>query len=72
MSPFAYVCVNLPSLMSAPMLGSPDASRPIAGKDFEFMFYLDFEASVYSDEVIALLCELDAEPTEFAYLGTYI
>ena len=42
------------------------------GKDFEFMFYLDFEASVYSDEVIALLCELDAEPTEFAYLGTYI
>jgi chorismate mutase/prephenate dehydratase len=47
-------------------------SRPIPGKDFEFMFYLDFEASVYSDEVIALLCELDAEPTEFAYLGTYI
>ena len=47
-------------------------SRPIAGKDFEFMLYLDFEASVYSDEVIALLCELDAEPTEFAYLGTYI
>ena len=24
------------------------------------------------EEVIALLCELDAEPTEFAYLGTYI
>ena len=47
-------------------------SRPMPGKDFEFMFYLDFEASVYSDEVIALLCELDAEPTEFAYLGTYI
>ena len=47
-------------------------SRPIAGKDFEFMFYLDFEASVYSEDVIALLCELDAEPTEFAYLGTYI
>jgi chorismate mutase/prephenate dehydratase len=36
------------------------------------MFYLDFEASAYSEEVIALLCELDAEPTEFAYLGTYI
>jgi chorismate mutase/prephenate dehydratase len=47
-------------------------SRPISGKDFEFMFYLDFEASVYSEEVITLLCELDAEPTEFAYLGTYI
>ena len=47
-------------------------SRPIPGKDFEFMFYLDFEASAYSEEVISLLCELDAEPTEFAYLGTYI
>ncbi|MBP5187351.1 MAG: prephenate dehydratase, partial [Clostridiales bacterium] len=47
-------------------------SRPIPGRDFEFMFYLDFEASVYSEEVISLLCELDAEPTEFAYLGTYI
>lgn len=47
-------------------------SRPLPGKDFEFMFYLDLEASVYSEEVIALLCELDAEPTEFVYLGTYI
>lgn len=47
-------------------------SRPIAGSDFEFMFYLDFEASAYSDEVVKLLCQLDAEPSEFAYLGTYI
>ena len=47
-------------------------SRPIPGKDFEFMFYLDFEASAYSEELITLLCELDADPTEFAYLGTYI
>ena len=47
-------------------------SRPIAGSDFEFMFYLDFEASVYSEEVVKLLCQLDAEPSDFAYLGTYI
>ena len=47
-------------------------SRPIAGSDFEFMFYLDFEASVYSDEVVKLLCQLDADPSDFAYLGTYI
>ncbi|MBR3465135.1 MAG: bifunctional chorismate mutase/prephenate dehydratase [Clostridiales bacterium] len=47
-------------------------SRPIAGSDFEFMFYLDFEASAYSDEVVKLLCQLDAEPSDFAYLGTYI
>ncbi len=47
-------------------------SRPVAGSDFEFMFYLDFEAQVYSPEVVDLLCQLDSEPTRFAYLGTYI
>ena len=47
-------------------------SRPIAGSDFEFMFYLDFEASVYSEEVVKLLCQLDSEQSDFAYLGTYI
>ena len=47
-------------------------SRPIAGSDFEFMFYLDFEASAYSDEVVKLLCQLDSEPGDFTYLGTYI
>jgi len=46
-------------------------SRPISGRDFEFMFYLDVEASVYSDSVIAMLSELDAQPTEFVFLGSY-
>ena len=46
-------------------------SRPISGRDFEFMFYLDVEASVYSDKVIAMLCELDAQSSEFAFLGSY-
>ena len=44
-------------------------SRPIEGKDFEFMFYLDVEASVYSKEFSTLPCPLDAEPNAFASLG---
>ncbi len=47
-------------------------SRPQAGSDFEFLFYLDFDASAYSEEVVSLLCRLDSEPGKFAYLGTYI
>ena len=46
-------------------------SRPISGRDFEFMFYLDVEASVYSDKVLSMLCELDASSNEFAFLGSY-
>ena len=46
-------------------------SRPIEGRDFEFMFYLDVEASVYSKEFINLLCQLDSEPAEFTFLGSY-
>ena len=46
-------------------------SRPIAGRDFEFMFYFDMEASVYTDEVITLLSELEASPELFVFLGCY-
>jgi len=46
-------------------------SRPIPGKDFEFMFYFDFEASIYSEEVIRLLCDLEAGPDQFEFLGSY-
>ena len=46
-------------------------SRPISGRDFEFMFYLDIEASVYSDAVVTLLCQLDADPAAFTFLGCY-
>ncbi|MCR5528821.1 MAG: bifunctional chorismate mutase/prephenate dehydratase [Saccharofermentans sp.] len=46
-------------------------SRPILGSDFEFMFYLDVEASVYSDAVITLLCQLDQDPAAFTFLGSY-
>ncbi len=46
-------------------------SRPIAGTDFEFMFYFDLDASVYAPEALQLLCELEAGPETFNYLGSY-
>ncbi len=46
-------------------------SRPIPGKDFEFMFYMDIEASVYSQNVLSLLKELDSSPELFVFLGSY-
>ncbi len=46
-------------------------SRPISGSDFEFMFYLDLDASVYSDAVLALLGELSSSTQQFAFLGAY-
>ena len=46
-------------------------SRPIQGRDFEFMFYLDIDASIYSDAFVNLLCQLDQDPEAFTYLGSY-
>lgn len=46
-------------------------SRPIAGKNFEFMFYFDLDANVASPDVVRLLCELDDELEQFVYLGSY-
>ena len=46
-------------------------SRPIPGSDFEFMFYFDLEASVYSEELINLLSELENQPETFVFLGSY-
>lgn len=47
-------------------------SRPIPGKDFEFSFYFDLEASVYSDDAIAILDELANTPdASFQFLGGY-
>lgn len=46
-------------------------SRPIPGSNFEFMFYFDIEASVYSENLKALLCELEDEYEQFTYLGSY-
>ena len=46
-------------------------SRPIPDRDFEFMFYFDLETSIYSEEFIQLMCELDELCEEFKYLGSY-
>lgn len=46
-------------------------SRPIPGSNFEFMFYFDIDASVYSDNLRTLLCELEQDAEQFSYLGSY-
>ena len=46
-------------------------SRPIPNKDFEFMFYFDLKASVYSDEFKQLIIELQQVSDNFRYLGSY-
>ena len=46
-------------------------SRPIPERDFEFMFYFDLETSIYSEEFIQLMCELDELCEEFKYLGSF-
>ena len=61
MSKFAALGLNLTKL----------ESRPIIGRDFEFMFYFDFDASLKSSEVIKLLEELSAGPELFVFLGNY-
>ena len=47
-------------------------SRPIPDRDFEFMFYFDLEAPVYSEKFAHLLSELEKECDEFTYLGSYL
>ncbi|MDO5040509.1 MAG: prephenate dehydratase domain-containing protein [Peptoniphilus sp.] len=47
-------------------------SRPIIGKDFEFLFYFDFEGSVHMPEVLGLLSALKRENKKFVFLGNYL
>ena len=46
-------------------------SRPMPGRDFEFMFYFDIDASVYSPAFARLMEELDVTLERFSYLGSY-
>ena len=46
-------------------------SRPKPGSDFEFIFYFDIGASVYSPELFELVCDLERELDGFRYLGSY-
>lgn len=46
-------------------------SRPIAGTDFEVLFYLDFCGSLSSKAVSKLVSELKSELDYFKFLGNY-
>ncbi len=46
-------------------------SRPVPDKDFEFMFYFDIDASVVSEAVVNLICEISAGADQFDFLGNY-
>lgn len=58
---FAALGVNLTKL----------ESRPVAGSDFEFAFYFDVDASIYSKELATLIIQLENEIPELCYLGSY-
>ena len=61
MSRFSCLDVNLSKL----------ESRPMEGANFEYVFYTDMDASIYSKDVISLLCELEQELKFFVFLGGY-
>lgn len=60
-SKFAAVGINLTKI----------ESRPIPGRDFEFMFYFDMAVSVYSEELMSIISELSIENESFRLLGAY-
>lgn len=46
-------------------------SRQIPEREFEYRFYFDIEASVYSPEFLSMMCELNNIGEQFKYFGTY-
>ncbi len=61
-SKFAMAGLNLTKL----------ESRPITGRDFEFAFYFDLEASIYAEETVRILDELASENNALIFLGSYL
>lgn len=57
---FARLDINLTKIESRPL-----------GSDFEFMFYLDFEASLSDTRVAGLIAKLERELEYFSFLGNY-
>lgn len=47
-------------------------SRPIPEKDFEFRFYFDLDASVFSPEVVTVLKDMEQAADTFSFLGCYL
>ena len=46
-------------------------SCPVTGRNFEFIFFLEIEASVQDPKVLAMLQELERNCSGFRYLGSY-
>ena len=46
-------------------------SCPVAGSDFEFIFFLELEASVQDPGVLAMLEEMERSCAQFQFLGSY-
>ena len=46
-------------------------SCPVTGRNFEFIFFLEIEASVQDDRVLAMLQELERTCSGFQFLGAY-
>ena len=46
-------------------------SCPVAGSDFEFIFFLELEASVQDPSVRAMLEEMERSCAQFQFLGSY-
>ena len=46
-------------------------SCPVAGSDFEFIFFLELEASVKDPSVLAMLEEMERSCAQFHFLGGY-
>ena len=46
-------------------------SCPVAGSDFEFIFFIELEASVQDPSVLAMLEEMERSCAQFQFLGNY-
>ena len=46
-------------------------SRPLPGREFEFMFYFDLEESIYAPEMEKLFQTLEVDCEKLRYLGSY-
>ena len=57
----AALDINLTKMESCPMLGS----------NFEYIFFLELEASVQDPGVLAMLEEMERSCAEFHFLGNY-
>ncbi len=47
-------------------------SCPVTGSDFEFMFFVELEASVKEPEVLAMLEDMERSCESFVFLGNYL